>query len=39
MSSLSILMMVLVLTIVWGGFLLSLLVAIRKERQKQSTRP
>jgi len=34
MSFLSILMMVLVLTIVWGGFLLSLLVAIRKERQK-----
>jgi type II secretory pathway component PulK len=34
MSTLSILVMVFVLTVVWGGFLLSLLVAIRKENQK-----
>ncbi len=35
MSSLSILMMILVLTVVWGGFLVCLVVAIRKEGQKQ----
>ena len=35
MSTVSILMMILVLTVVWGGFLLSLFVAIRKENQKR----
>jgi hypothetical protein len=35
MSTLSIVMMIFILTLVWGGFLLSLVVAIRKENQKQ----
>ena len=35
MNTLSILIMILVLTVVWGGFLFSLVVAIRKEGQKQ----
>ena len=35
MNTLSILMMILVLTVVWGGFLFSLVVAIRKEGRKQ----
>jgi len=33
MNTLSILMMILVLTVVWGGFLVSLVVAVRKEGQ------
>jgi hypothetical protein len=35
MSTLNIVMMIFILTVVWGGFLLSLVIAIRKENQKQ----
>ena len=35
MSTLSILMMILILTVVWGGFILSLFTAIRKDNRKQ----
>lgn len=39
MSALGWFTLIAVLTVVWGGFLLALFVALRREREKQRSNP